>query len=175
MKKGRLTEEELLGYFLEKFREINPYDIVSIIDDYIEKIFSDFKEKNKDLDDTYTNDVMNSIKDSIAFFYVSSDDDFEDIISSLKSSFPDFHFHINPLLQEIMDIASDGWNNDIDYIRDLVATYAEKETGEYECDEFGDKPMSDELGWDLISFAKETILNRIDIRISFSKLEELSF
>ena len=65
MKKGRLTEEELLGYFLEKFREINPYDIVSIIDDYIEKIFSDFQEKNKYLDDTYTNDVMNSIKDSI--------------------------------------------------------------------------------------------------------------
>ena len=88
MKKGRLTEEELLGHFLEKFREIDPYDIVGVIDDYIEKIFSDFKEKHKDLDDTYTNDVMNCIKDSIAFFYVSSDDSSNEyIISSLKSSF----------------------------------------------------------------------------------------
>ena len=36
----------------------------------------------------------------------------------------------------IMDIASEGWNSDIDYILDLAATYAEEETGEYECDEF---------------------------------------
>jgi len=145
------------------------------MDHLIEKMEYDIQQRVEriysSIEGEFPNELIVYVKDFITFFYISAKDkDKETIINDLKTVYSDFNFNLTPFIEKIISITIEQSNTDIDYIHDLAATYAEEETEEYECDEFGDKPLTDDLEWELMSCTKDNILKKIDIKLCFTKL-----